>query len=763
MLTDYKKDALSILFISTLIILFFFQVLFGNSTFVYRDFSRYFYPLYLFNTSTLKDFILPLWNPYLYCGFPHLGLIQSALFYPPSCLLYLLPFNLGLKSFLVFHYLLAGITTYLLLRQWKLAPYPAIASALTFSLSGYLISTVSLINTLCSVAWTPLIFYFYWQAINQRRINKAILSGLIMALSLLGGDPVVFYLNVLALFLFTFSFGWAGLFGHLCRFMLMLLTSIGLTLFQLIPFLELTMFSIRATGLSYEEATKWSLKPFEMVNLIFPFSSWARGIEYSPFFESLHFGIIAIVLILVAILYLRQRLIIFWGLIFLVSIVLSLGSLLPGYKLLHQYLPFFKLCRYPVKFFSLVTFSAAVLTGFGFNYLLDNLKLKRWRFFGLAAAVTLACLSYWFFYLSDNSHLIDIVCKPYFSHIYSPAVILLSLLAVLISLFIWARTNIPLSTFSLLIIGLSAFNLFFFGININPTINQDYYLQMSPTTKILKQTQGFFRFIIEKDAEFTTRFITGGSLLANLLKDQTVMTSNFGLYWRLFDANGYEAITINDQERFFYFLRNKGLDIVSPLVSMLNIRYIIAKGPIPSPRINLVKEIECGSNERVMVYENPSFLDRAFLVPSSVVIKDRRQILKRLLNPGFDPTKEVILEEEVKVAAQPQMLNGGVKIREYYPNQLLIETVTDKDSFLFLSETFYPGWKAYIDGEEVKIYRANYLFRAVWLESGRHRVEFIYQPLSFKVGIWASITVLGLLIIGVVTEAIAVDFHQYLS
>ncbi|KKR10968.1 MAG: hypothetical protein UT40_C0042G0002 [Candidatus Woesebacteria bacterium GW2011_GWA1_39_21b] len=62
----------------------------------------------------------------------------------------------------------------------------------------------------------------------------------------------------------------------------------------------------------------------------------------------------------------------------------------------------------------------------------------------------------------------------------------------------------------------------------------------------------------------------------------------------------------------------------------------------------------------------------------------------------------------------------------------------DGNSFLFLSETFYPGWKAYVDGQEEKIFRANYIFQSIFIPKGEHNIRFIYQPVSFKIGLVLS-------------------------
>ena len=73
--------------------------------------------------------------------------------------------------------------------------------------------------------------------------------------------------------------------------------------------------------------------------------------------------------------------------------------------------------------------------------------------------------------------------------------------------------------------------------------------------------------------------------------------------------------------------------------------------------------------------------------------------------------------------------------------QLLVKAA--ENVLLVLSDTYYPGWKAFVDGNPEKIYQANYAFRAVPLNAGTHKVEFVYDPVSFKLG--AGVTLLGIL------------------
>ena len=63
----------------------------------------------------------------------------------------------------------------------------------------------------------------------------------------------------------------------------------------------------------------------------------------------------------------------------------------------------------------------------------------------------------------------------------------------------------------------------------------------------------------------------------------------------------------------------------------------------------------------------------------------------------------------------------------------------DKDYFLVSSEQYFPGWRARVDEKEVRIYRANLALRAIFIEQGRHKVKFWYEPWSFHIGLWTSL------------------------
>jgi uncharacterized membrane protein YfhO len=81
-------------------------------------------------------------------------------------------------------------------------------------------------------------------------------------------------------------------------------------------------------------------------------------------------------------------------------------------------------------------------------------------------------------------------------------------------------------------------------------------------------------------------------------------------------------------------------------------------------------------------------------------------------------------------------------ITKYQPNRIELDCASDSNTYLVLSELFYPGWQAYIDGNKAQILRADYLLRAVPLPAGKHNVVFVYRPKSFLIG--AAITIFSL-------------------
>jgi hypothetical protein len=156
-------------------------------------------------------------------------------------------------------------------------------------------------------------------------------------------------------------------------------------------------------------------------------------------------------------------------------------------------------------------------------------------------------------------------------------------------------------------------------------------------------------------------------------------------------------------------------------------------------------------DDEVAIMENPAVLPRAYLVPSARVVKPE-DMLETMARGDFDPTKTALLElpdrsfplADEGGADQAQLdrwLQGGqnaqpgkAEITAYRSDEMVVRTASERNTLLFLADSYYPGWKALVDGREEKVYRADYLFRAVPVPAGQHEVRFFFEPDSFDLG-----------------------------
>jgi hypothetical protein len=185
------------------------------------------------------------------------------------------------------------------------------------------------------------------------------------------------------------------------------------------------------------------------------------------------------------------------------------------------------------------------------------------------------------------------------------------------------------------------------------------------------------------------------------------------------------------------------------LLGLLNARFLVAEFPMDYGDLTLLKVMG-----HTHVYENERALPRAFVVGQVKVISDEEKILSELAL--FDPRKLAILEEKPGWTLDASSLFQEAEVTFYSPNKIVVQANLSSPGLLVLSELWYPGWRAYDNGQEVKIHRANYLLRSVYLEAGWHTVEFVYDPFSFKVGRWVSAGA----VLGLVVYVLSVIRHQ---
>ncbi len=189
-------------------------------------------------------------------------------------------------------------------------------------------------------------------------------------------------------------------------------------------------------------------------------------------------------------------------------------------------------------------------------------------------------------------------------------------------------------------------------------------------------------------------------------------------------------------------------------LQLLNVRYVLVENELNGEGLKPVYDGE------IKIYEDMKAFPRAWIVPEAKILKRKEDIFEEMRNPGFNPGKTVILEEEVRNQSTEHRVQSTesklrttyhsplTRIVEYHPEKVTIEANLSQEGFLVLSDSWYPGWKAFVDGVETEVLKANYIMRAVKLVPGRHQIEFLYDnPPSFKLGIIISLSTLLLIFI----------------
>ena len=156
----------------------------------------------------------------------------------------------------------------------------------------------------------------------------------------------------------------------------------------------------------------------------------------------------------------------------------------------------------------------------------------------------------------------------------------------------------------------------------------------------------------------------------------------------------------------------------------------------------------------VKLYENLALLPRAFLVQRLRLVDSPQAALGALKDPAFEPSKEAVAIRSDWAGPVPSWDGeaagvGTVEVVEYRPEHVALKARLDQPGLLVLTDAYYPGWTVWVDGQEQPLRRVDYLFRGVVLTAGEHRIDFRYEPTSFRTGLLISLASLLALTLGV--------------
>ena len=373
----------------------FWPVLSGARVLYYGDLALYFIPQFDFQSEVLRAGRLPLWNPYVLAGVPFVGNPQASPLYPPAGLASAWPAEQAVGVFGALHCLWAALGAWLLLRRFGIGVAGSWLGAVVFSFGGALISKLQFPNMAAAASWMPWLLWAFDRSLAAPSARTAGVWGLVLALSVLSSHPQVTYFGLLV----CLAWGAVRMRGRVAWGWWLVGSVAGglLAACWLLPVTEATLRSVRPQ-LGLAQANRFVLPP-EGLGLLWvdpwfygsPFSADGSVLSGNVWESCVFVGWVPVVLAGAGAWFgRREGLVRWWGVVFLVSVWLSLGRVGGLFTVAHAVVPGLSKFHDPARFLLVSQWALAVLSAVG----LDRLRVAPgWR--RSVAIGTLIALTAW--------------------------------------------------------------------------------------------------------------------------------------------------------------------------------------------------------------------------------------------------------------------------------------------------------------------------------------------------------------------------------
>ena len=712
------KSHVIVLCIYTVIFCGFFSRLFlpKPSVFITPEFGRsdisdFNFPVKTILSENLKKNQLPLWNKNMATGYPIYAESQIGTWYLPNLLLFkFLPPWLAFNINFITTFIIAAFGMYFYLLYLKRSISVAFYGGLIFAFSGFFMGHISHLNMIQAASLFPWTVIFVKKYLSKPTIKLLTIGTIVLSQQLFAGHLQITFLTGLYIFLGTFAELIDGNYKKWIRENILLVfiffTAFFLSAVQMLPSLELHSLSVRSGTFTYALVVFFSLFPQHLLTIFHPFIL-GQPINASYIFHfmgsgnifwenNLSVGFATGILVLLSAKFLgdrKVRLLWFMGIIWMLAMF---GKYSPLYFI--YTIPPFSLFTTPARF-SFLFIVVLILLG-TFSY--DAYFSKRKLFIHILGIFTIVELfAAWYFYHPTQT--VQGFLTPPESVAYVKA----------------SGEKDRVAG-----INLGEYGYIYYSHNGWKNINNIYYYK----NELIPNTNVFWN-IPHYDVYVGRIWVKRKSFYDNLV-----------------DIN-----TNDDKLRI--------ASTSARLISIANVGTIISAGKAThatfkeTAEINPYQGTDIEKRFKYYIYHNTQVLPRARIVPMYQTVKTLDDIIYVISDPTFNPEKLVVLEENPKINKplyEGTSLQSSVIWKTDEDMNIELATKSSHDAFLILADTFYPGWKAYVDGRETKIYPAYVAFRAIVLPQGEHSVTFRYEPGSLRKGIIVSTTTFILLILAMI-------------
>ncbi len=659
------------------------------------------FPLKNFLGESLKAGRLPVWDPLRNSGFPDLAEGQIGTFNLYNLLAFrLLPtitaFNLG---FIVMFFL-CGLGMYLFTFQRGFPPSIAFYVAFIYSFSGFFITHISHYPLLQTMTFFPLLMFALDLLLSQITIISVVFLSLVLSQQIFSGFPQMVFISGIGLVLYcVFKYiRHETKLINLVLFLIALVLGLVLSAAQVLPTLELIPISQRATGLPTQELLFYKFPLKHLLGFINPFAfgnpqqgsyPHFKDFDGSLFWENTgYIGIIPLMLSAVAILTLRRFKKEGYFYVFLagLSTLLMLGGGGPLYFLLT--LPPFSFFRFSSRYLLLFVFALVMLSGYGLKQLLAFYKKKSHR------QITL-----------------------------------------------------------LLIILLSMFDILHIWYNYHPTVKYSDFMSQPVTAKTIKsESHGNMYTYLQNAYAWDEFFKTGSSRPERYLELRNELAPNLNLLFNVATADSYASSLTPKRLAYYNALLSSTykvsttsayLDIQTQrLLNIRNTTEILSPVLLTNPTLRLISTYQYQTlpiKNNLHHYYNTEATPKYYAVNKFRVVDTVEDFLKDLTADTFDPKKEVILEHKPAVTPT-ENLEWHILSKTEETDRSTFKIVTNQPAIFVVTNSYYPGWQAEIDGKITEVFPANFVNLGIVIPKGSHELAFFFRSKSLTLGLIISLT-----------------------
>ena len=732
------------------------------------DSKNHFYAMFRFLGDALAQGRIPYWNPYHFGGHPAIADPQSLIFTPSLALFAWLSPRASMQAFdlaIYAHLAFGGLCMVALVRRYGLAPAPAVLAALVYMFGGAASSRLQHTGMIVSYAYFPLALLMLERLLARARLVDGVGFALAAVLMAIGRDQVAFLFCLALLTRAGAAIALSEAPGAAARrYAPALLTAalVGGALLAIPALLTMQFLAdSNRPAISFGVAAAGSLAPSNLATLVAPDLFGSLGWDYrywGPGYETmtepdwtdravnyLFIGSAPALLLLwrgLAGGALFARPFRAFALAALAALLYALGRATPLFNLVFDWLPGVALYRRPADATFALNVALAVLAAFMLNDYLARGGLRARNAIGAALLVAFVGL------VVGAALAFGGPAQEWAATARSLGLAGLTLGACAL-LLAWGDTRGRRATAAALLVAATAGELVWRNaansMNAEPAARYSVYSGMRPAER------GALEAL---KRELDLRHAMGERPRVEILGLPGAW-QNASMALELENTLGYNPLRIADYERAI----GPGENAVDPnlrqfpdtfrgykcrLAQKLGLDYLVLDRPLEKlPRhVPRPHAAQIFAGEGIYIYKLGRAEPRVF-VAGRIKPIDGEQTIAERHTPDFERGVEALVEESHAERLSPRLRARVGKsefatsasaqysnIVVYEHNRVIVDASSVDGGLLVLHDLYYPGWEATVDGAPATIVKADLLFRGVEIPAGRHRVEFVFRPLS---------------------------------